>query len=418
MDRRRPGGVGRRHLGVAMLAVGALILTSCSFFGGASNVWGNDLPDGCLSLTSTTGPCAGNPQQPGVWGAISGPFTRHQDGDPYSTMCSTDTTTVSTCDPNWPTGGAPYTVASGVQNASYHPGGYSWAIDVHQAGVPVTVQIFDPAAGSTGAPLDESVDAGAGAFNTSYELFSTTGNASDVEETPALSMDGKCTTGPGYQDFANGTGAAYSTDAWFSLCTFTPTQAGIYPLEVKTSDIPGVPDAGGGWNAYSVRAVATGPTQPSVYPLTDLSMWMDPPGTVTRFYLADVGAQDAGKTLLLDAFDPGDGAGPDAFTLQVLAPPSGLGTVPSGGIAMGCNYNAIPSATVFPARPDFSSTCTIPTKTAGSSTGIYNGAWLAISIPIPATYTCSSDCWWTVKMSFGSGTSTVTDRTTWNLVIY
>jgi hypothetical protein len=419
MDLRRLGRANRRHLGVAMLAVAALVLTSCNFLGNPSNVWGNDLPDGCTSLTSTTGPCAGNPTQPGVWGAISGPFTRHQDGDPYATMCSGDTTTRSTCDPNWPTGGAPYTTATGVQNTTYHPGGYSWAIDVQQVGVPITVQIFDPAAGSTGAPMDEQVDATAGAFNTSYELFSTTANANDVEETPALSMNGQCTTGPGYQDFANGTGAAYSSDAWYTLCTFTPTQTGIYPLEVKTSDIPGVQDAGGGWNAYSVRAVADGPgAQPSVYPLTDVSMWIDASRTSSQFYLADVVTQDAGKTLLFDAYDPGDGTGPDAFTLQVLEPPSGLTTVPSGGTAVGCNYNATPSATPFPARPDVSSNCTITTKPANSSGGTYNGAWLAISVPIPANYTCTTDCWWSVRMSFGSGQSTPTDRTTWNLVIY
>ena len=410
---RAHGGLVR--VGVAVAAT--LVLASCNYFGSPGNVWGNNLPDGCLSPTSSTAPCVGGPQ-PGVWGAISGPFTRHQDGDPYATMCSTDTTTKTTCDPNWPTGGAPYTVASGVQNPNYHPGGYSWAVDVHQAGVPITVQIFDPAAGTGGGPVNETVDSTAGAFNTSYELFATTGTTNDVEETPALSMNGKCTTGPGYQDFANGTGTAYSTDAWYTLCTFTPTQTGIYPLEVKTSDIPGVQDAGGGWNAYSVRAVANSGAQPSVYPLTDLSMWMSPASTVARFYLVDIGAQDAGKTLLLDAFDPGDGSGPDAFTLQVLAPPSGLTTVPSGGNTVGCNFNGTPSPTALPARPDFSSNCTITTKTASASTGTYNNAWLAISIPIPASYTCSTDCWWTVKMSFGSGASTAADRTTWNLILY
>ncbi|HVN51772.1 MAG TPA: hypothetical protein VMT43_10090 [Acidimicrobiales bacterium] len=414
------GRGNRRSVRMATLAAGLLVLAACQPLGGPNHTFGNDLPDGCTSLTSTAAPCPNPNVQPGVWAAIQGPLSRHRDGDPFATMCAGDTTTVSTCDPNWPTGGPPYTAASGVQNATYHPNGYTWAVDVPQGAVaePLTVEIYDPANGGTGAPLDELLDASGGPFNTSYELFATTGRTNDVEETPALSMNGKCATGPGYQDFANGSGPSFFTEKWFTLCTFTPTQAGIYPLRVKTSDIPGVPDAGDGWNAYAVKAVSAGPTQPDVYGVADVSTWMDTPSTLGRFYLTNVGSQQAGHTLDVDLFDPGDGSGPDAFTMQVVGPPSGLGVVPTGGATVPCSYNATPSPTIGPSTPNTSTTCTVTTKLAGASTGVYDNAWLRFAVTLPTSYTCSADCWWSMVVNYGTGSSVSADRLTWTVSVH
>ncbi len=412
---RARGGLVR----VVVLAAAAVVLASCQLgLGGPSNVFGNDLPDGCLSLTSTVAPCPSPNVQPGVWAAIQGPFSRHQDGDPFATMCAGDVETKTVCDPNWPTGGAPNPAATSVQNTQYHPYGYSWAIDVPAAavGTDVTVEIYDPANGPTGAPLDENLDINGGTFTTSYELFAPSGS-SIVKETPELSMAGHCDTGDGQHTFPSGisTGAPYYTEHWYTLCRFVPTQAGIYPLQVKTSNIPGVVDAGTGWNAYSLKAVSSAPTQPAVHALSNLSMWMETPATTRQVYLANVGAQDAGRTMHVDMYDPGDGSGPDAFTLQVLAPPSGLTRIPSGGSAVPCNYNATPSATQGPATPDFSSNCTVTTKLSGTGSGVYNGDWLRLSIVLPAAYTCATDCWWSVRMTMGTGSSTPTDRTTWSV---
>jgi hypothetical protein len=387
--------------------------------GSPNNSFGNNLPDGCTSLTSTTAPCPNpNGPNPNLFAAIQGPFSRHQDGDPYATMCSGDTQTPSTCDTTSGSGGPPLLPAT-AQNTSYKPDGYTWAVDVSQAGVgvPITVSIYDPANGGTGNILKETLDTTNPApltqFNTSYELFTTTGSAADVEETPQLSMNGQCTSGPGYKVFASGSGAAFYTNAWYPLCTFTPTQAGIYPLQVKSSDIPNVADSGGGWNVYSVKAVASSGTQPSVYALDRMSIWTAVPGTTANFYLANIGPQYKGHTLVIDLYDPGDGSGPDAFTMQFLMPPSGLGVVPTGGTATACNYNATPSPTYGPATPDTSPNCTITTKNAGSGTGVYNGDWLRLQIAIPSSYTCTGDCWWAVRYNLGTGSSTPTDRTTW-----
>ena len=384
--------------------------------GSPNNVFGNNLPAGCTNPSSTTSPCPNPNPQPNLWAAIQGPFSRHQDGDPYATMCSTDTETKSTCATNWtsgnPTGGAPYPAAT-TQNTQYDPNGYIWAIDVKQANVAVTVAIYDPNIDQTGGSLNESNSSAP--FNTSYELFNTTGSNANVSEDPSLSMNGKCTTGPGYNVFTNPNNSSSEPykEAWYTLCTFTPTQVGIYPLQVKTSNIPNVLDSGTGWNAYAVKATASSGTQPQVYALNDMSIWTAQPGTTAAFYLANIGQQYAGHTLVVDLYDPGDGSGPDAFTMRFVPPPSGLGVVPTGTGSIGCNYNATPSTTFGPATPDTSSNCQITTKNAGSGSGVYNGDWLRVKISLPSTYTCSTDCWWWIKYTLGTGSSTPTDRTTW-----
>ena len=284
---RLHGGLVR----VAVAVAATLVLASCQGLGGPNNVFGNDLPDGCLSLTSTVAPCPNPNVQPGVWAAIQGPFTRHQDGDPFATMCATDTQTSTVCDPNWPTGGAPFSPATSVQNPTYRPNGYSWAVDVPTAavGTEVSVEIYDPANGGTGPPVDETLQSIGGTFTTSYELFHTTGSLL-VKETPDLSMAGHCSWArPAGLRQRHQHRRAVLHRALVHAVHVRPTVAGIYPLQVKTSDIPGVEDAGAGWNAYAVKAVSSTSTQPSVYGLDNLSMWFDSPATSPWMYLTNVG---------------------------------------------------------------------------------------------------------------------------------
>ncbi len=402
---------------------GAAGLHSQSLTRDATAIYNLHIPLGSPTNTFGNDPTRSG-TQPNLWAAIQGPFSRHQDGDPYSTMCSGDTETYSTCDGQVGSGGSPYPAAK-AQNTSYSPDGYIWAVDVPAAdvGQTISVQIYDPAASNTGSPLYESVGNDTGDFETSYELFKTTSSAL-VSEDPSLSLKGLCASGPGQQTFGygNSSGSPYYTSSWFNLCTFTPTVAGIYPIQVKTSNIANVLDAGTGWNVYSVKATTGAAAQPQVYALNDMSIWTPAPGSTASFYLANIGSQYAGHTLVVDLYDPGDGtAGSTPFTMQFLGPPTTQPSLPVtwpytpvAGSSVGCNYNATGSSTIGPATPNWSSTCTITTLNAGSSSGIYNGLWLRVSIQIPssATYTCTTDCWWTIKYSFGNA-GAPTDRTTW-----
>jgi len=212
---------------------------------------------------------------------------------------------------------------------------------------------------------------------------------------------------------------------WVSVCTFTPTQAGIYPLRIKSSalDTPTVTDAGGGINAYSIKV--TGGTNPRVYAINDMSLWTNTPGSTAKFYLAEIGPEHAGKKLVLDMYDPGDGNGGD-YTIYLRAPAAANGAspmpgVPTGGTAItNCLYNDTPSVTQYSGDPpDAAPNCSVVTRISG--TNKYNDRWLRLVYNIPTSYNCGptqtvKDCWWTINYSF-AGAALPTDRTVWALTI-
>jgi hypothetical protein len=58
----------------------------------------------------------------------------------------------------------------------------------------------------------------------------------------------------------------------------------------------------------------------------------------------------------------------------------------------------------------------IVTEATGSNPGEFNGCWITITIPIPATYTGAQDGWWKIRYNMtGNGTSN--DVTTWKVSI-
>jgi hypothetical protein len=413
---KRGGGIavsGRARALVAFLAVGALVLTGCQILGSPVNVFGND------PTRSGT--------QPGVWAAINGPFSSHSDGDPYSTECAGQNATATSCGTTDSNGN---TVAN--PNPLYNPNGYEWAIDVPaaDAGSTVTVAIYDPSFGPN-ATLSESYSGANTGFATSYQLFESTGEASantppsmdqslgmnSVANGPTGGTQGldKCTGGsPGYQVFPPG---ATSQNAWYTLCTFTVPVAfagGIYPLQVKSSAIPGVADAGTGYNAFSIRAISSATSQPMVYPVGAMSIWTGAVAGSSRFYLANIDDDWAGHSLVIDAFDPGDGSSGNTY-VHVLGPPSGAPSlVPTGGTALPCSYSA-PTVTKGPsgASYSYSDNCTIQTRNGSSNpANIYNDRWMRIVVPIPSDYSCTVDCWFTLQFDYGG---TNTDRSVWVL---
>ncbi|MGZ4681157.1 MAG: hypothetical protein ACXWBN_01390 [Acidimicrobiales bacterium] len=384
----------RRRVATAAAVVAWVLLTSCSpTLGGPDNRFGNDPTRGA--------------SQPGFWAAINGPYSAHADGDPYATKCAAGSSSATSCD-------------SGGANPDYDATGYLYSISVPKQAVgnAVTVAIFDPTDGpnpATGEPAFVRSP-----FATSFQLFNATGSGQAIDISPSNGMNqlGRCAIGPGYRVFA--AGSTESAGAWYTLCTFTPTVDGIYPLRVRSSGIPGVVDAGDGSNNFSVRATTSAPVQPIVQAIGSASIRVDASGTagVSRSYLTQLASAAAGHVVLVDLFDPGDGlAGTEPFTIQVMAPPAtgSPGVVPAPGTPVACDYNATKSYVIGPSTPVHSSTCTVTTQPANGGTPIYDNGWLRLRIVVPATYTCSTNCWWSIAESFGSGT--VTDRLVWRLTV-
>jgi hypothetical protein len=418
--------------------------------GSPNNAMGND-PTTCPNFQPSSS-CTG--AVPYLWSAIQAPYSRFQDGDPYMTKCSGNTTTVSTCrvpaNPN------------GAQNSLYKPEGYKYAVEVPPSAVGsvVTLQIWDAAhiTRTTDAPNNRSGTFDCKRSSSPFSGYSAaiwsdfgtsncqTGDSAqtraplqvrvyendNVELTTPLLLPGPnnlaCERYWDTGTTVNGTGGLANKNAWQTVCTFTATRAGAYPVTVKTSNIvrPNgtvITDVGTGWNAYSLRATVGGAAAGlKLYALDDLSIWTNTPGSTSRFYLAEIKAEHRGKKILLDLYDPGDGSGGSAdYYMSVKAPPSGLQTIPGAGttiptpgVADSCNFNSSPSATKGPATPTAAPNCRIRTR-AGSS-NIYNGQWLRVEIQLSPTYSCSADCWWSIAYDF-SGSSLPTDRTTWSLQV-
>jgi hypothetical protein len=431
-----------------------------------SNFFGNNMSgaNGSPACTDPEATCAGS--QPQVWGAINGPYSNHADGDPYSGLCAgnnggTDTSCATTDSyGNSVTNPNPLYNQGGYNGS----GGYVWVVNVpaSDAGSTVTIQVYDPSQSTngnygegltpgtkTGCTTTTTPSCGKG-FTTSFGVFNTTGSNAAYDLSSGNAMT--CTTGPGYQKFPAGQDATpgtspivYYTDMWYTLCKFTvPTGGGSFPIQVKSSNISGVTNSGGGWNVYSLRAPTTGATPTSVYAVNDMSIWTNPPATngtavISKFYLANITNQYAGHTLVIDMYDPGDGScnatGSGTtypgnqpvtttncnFTMSILKPPAGAPTNPPSATpasnSIGCSYNSVGSAT-YPATNldvNSASSCNITTRDINNSpVNKYNERWMRVQIQIPpaAQYTCTTDCWWTVYYNFGNF-GAPTDRTVW-----
>ena len=119
----------------------------------------------------------------------------------------------------------------------------------------------------------------------------------------------------------------------------------------------------------------------------------------SEFYLAQVPAFYAGKTLEIGLWDPGD-TSPLAATLYIERPtlqwldrrrrsPTRRRSGRPGGANSACNSksNSSPSNT------------SVQTSDRCHRLGLFNGCWLTLEIPIPTTYAGDQDGWWKILYS-------------------
>ncbi len=179
-------------------------------------------------------------------------------------------------------------------------------------------------------------------------------------------------------------------------------------------------------NAFAVYARANGTVKPRVYGLGAMEAYVRlPENRSSTFYLAQIDKVHAGKTMIINLWDPGDTA-PLRATLEILAP-NGSNYAPTR-----FNWRAV-RGTVDGNAASCTTTGTgvfsVQTHPGGSTNGTFNGCWLTIEIAIPATYDAphpSSDSvtpeggWWKIRYNMGSSSSDdpfSTDLTTWQVSI-
>jgi len=452
--------------------------------GSPCNVYGNEPagspgagPTSVLPGTPVNPFCTTSPL---YWGNIEGPNTDKVQGDRY--MNRTCSSNVDGC-----TGGV---------NDEFKPAGYFYIVRVLNPARtgPITLQLYDPAWDYTSVDCSSlpssmpsnnmnqyaTTDAqtryrnslnsfcsgdyapGLGSadpnerVDTSFALRAPAISGNPLDGAPvgncSAQFKGQTTapTATQLQQYrtagspASGANPLYNQDlsatfhSWFALCTFTPTAAGDYYLQVRTnvalpsaltqtgatkliacSDTTNalctVPPNGAvtsqlgddtsvhghGANQWAVRAVSLDGTQVSVAGYERMAIDINASNPTTTFNLIRAIPAAAGKFIKFDFFDAADGS--SGGTVQVLPPTDATGTLASGSIT-GCTGSGVVSGTL--------AGCSVTVSPSANNGKIQN-----VNVPIPSDYSCNyaspGGCWFRVVIRY----SQATDVTTWTATI-
>lgn len=334
------------------------------------------VPGGCSAVPSATG--SGTLASQGFWAGIEAKGTQRANGDGYSTYFD-----------------AP---EPGGLNASYDPLGYSYIVEFPAGTTDGKVFIFDPGFCATGAGTSGVVSGrrlGAGDFflgphtgiTTEYALWDMNGTPYDTTDDILIASDGglfrdldavdKGPTYRGDQSYGYGYDGSASTDcqtspyhnAWWQLGPSGLT-AGQYRLQVRTS---GGTTSQNAVNNFAIQATASVPGA-RVYGQSRMCAFNALSGTST-FYLAQIAAVHAGKTLEIKLFDPGDIAN---TSLKVKLPTStGYTDATFSWTATGCSGSGCSTSGT--------NVTSIVTSTPGG-TNYFNDQWVTLSVVLPTTY--------------------------------
>jgi hypothetical protein len=146
-----------------------------------------------------------------------------------------------------------------------------------------------------------------------------------------------------------------------------------------------------------------------------------PGGASSTFYLAQIDAVHAGKTVVIGLWDPGD-TGNLSASVQIMIPGA------AGYTASSVKWSSAKGTTNSGASSCNSLTGNGTSITANTgSTGVgqrFNGCWVTIEIPIPSSYVAptppgeSEPGWWKIRYTIGGSSSdTSFDVTTWQVSI-
>jgi hypothetical protein len=369
----------------------------------------NASPNVCPRVASATG--VGTLNSLGYWGAIEMRGTQRANGDAYSTFYDGGT----------------------ALNTGFDPNGYSYIVEVPAGSTGGALWVYDPLFCATGAggTTSPARRLGVGDFwlgtntavTTEFKLWDMRGTPYSTSDDVIVATDGGIFSTMNYADrsaaYAGGgdygSGSASSaTDCagnvyhnnWWRMAN--NLAAGDYRLQVVTS-------AGGSTqnavNNFGLQVTTTSGTGARVYGQTRMCVYNAISGT-SLFYLAQVDAVHAGKTLEIKLFDPGDIA---STSLRVKIPTS------TGYTDATFSFTATGSTGGGP----LSGTGLTSLTTSTSSVNYYNNQWVTITVNIPTTYGATGPAsitppgepgpgWWKIQyVTTGSGQ----DVTTWEVNI-
>ncbi len=323
-------------------------------------------------------------------------------------------------------------------NNQYTPDGYMYAIDVPVGAGATSIDLYDPTfcavddqkgTGDHWIPWNQS---GWPAVSIYYTLWSdpaqtpldysddvqvaSSGNLFEskrqVDKSTTYRDTGASWSTPysGYAALPDCTSDAYH-NKWWTLTTVTTP--GAYRLQVNMTNLANPNDQKNtsAENMWSLRAVPTNATyRPFVYGLGRMIIYANVTNGTTLFYLGRIEAVHAGKTMVIQLFDPGDASGNSS--IEILQPTT------SGYSPIKFSYTADSNASGSKKGTNVSSI-----KTTISGSAQYNNSWVTITVPLPKTYAAplppgepagTLGGWWKIRYTFDS---TTTDTTTWQVSI-
>jgi putative Flp pilus-assembly TadE/G-like protein len=376
------------------------------YYGIATLCRNSDAPTSCPAVGSATG--SGTLVTQGFWGAVETKGANRSAGDAYST----------------------YYNPSPTLNAAYAMDGYSYIVELPPGTAGGAVWIFDPLFCATGLRTTAPFQAlGLGDYwlstaltrsvTTEFKLWDMNGTPYSTADDTVIATDGGLFTNMDFADKGTnykgngdygGYGGASSADcqaspyhnAWWRLTS--GLAAGQYRLQVVTSSGSTGQNA---LNNFGIQLTTTAGTGARIYGQSRMCAEMNIASTTALFYLAQVDAAHAGKTLEIRLFDPGDITN---TTLRIKQPTA------TGYTDATFKFTATGSSGGAP----ISGGPQTSLQTSNSSTNFYNNQWVTIQVALPAGYSAptppgeTQPGWW--KIDYTVGTSGQ-DVTTWEVSI-
>jgi Flp pilus assembly protein TadG len=358
----------------------------------------------------------------GFWAAMNTKGITSSNGDAFQSDLDPSGATAPNC-----------STVAGLRSCYDPTNYYNYAIDMPAGSTNGYVYVFDPVFCDEGSAYGVGDGQSSGSLNATYppsswyELFDTNDTTYTNNDDTLITTTGSKFLDMKYSDSTMGGASpsgsldckqkdsAYGDardyhDNWILLNPSNPLTGGAdghtFRLHTTNSTPPGQTDtvnqlSVGTEQNFAIYASASGGT-PSIYGLGAMEMYTPITGAGTsQFYLAQIPAYYAGKTLELNLWDAGDTGGLTA-KLSVMMPTTTAGT----WTAVNFNYTAGSAAGNCSASPASGSAVT------QVATNTFNACWLTVQITIPTSYTAPQGGWWQLKYALtGSGSSV--DTTTW-----
>jgi hypothetical protein len=363
---------------------------------------------GCDAVHQAPDATSGPPlASQGFWGAVITKGGQHSNGDAYS--------------PAFDGGASP--------NVQYDANGYSYIVEFGPGTANGEVWLFDPVFCAVGHGSSSYLGTGDHWIGTGGTPVTTEFRLWDINSTPYSTSDDiliasqaflaenqvdKGGTYQGDRRYSDGgyNGAGSSDcqsnpyhNGWFRLGT-TPLGEGTYRLQVTTSSPTN--DGTSAENMFGIQVKSNIGLGGRVYGQSRMAAYANVNAGASLFYLAQISAVHAGKTLEIRLFDPGDVGG--TATLRIKKP------TPTGYVNATFNYTANGGA------GSRSGTGVSSLLTANAGASQYQNAWVTITIPLPASYGVggltppgeTEPGWWKIEYTI---TSAGNDTTTWEVNI-